>query len=128
MVFQKSLIDNKSLQVSRILPSILADFNNAVVWMISICVLIANSSSPYTNPMVTVPSAPSTIGITVTFMFHSFCLFFCFFQFPSNVQVLISLFAFLQFYSVVGRDGEVHNSAGSLVFVDIHKVWSYGRD
>ena len=43
-------------------------------------------------------------------MFHSF------FQFPSKVQVLILLFAFFQFYSVVSRDSKVHNSASSLFF------------
>ena len=49
MVFHWSLSDSKSPQVSRTLISILADFNNSVV-----------------------PRAPITIGITITFMFHSF--------------------------------------------------------
>ena len=35
MVFHWSLSDSKSPQVSRILLSILAVFNNAVVWMVS---------------------------------------------------------------------------------------------
>ena len=30
------------------------------------------SSRPFNNPLVTVPKAPITIGIIVTFMFHSF--------------------------------------------------------
>ena len=34
--------------------------------------LISKSSSPSTNNLVTVPRAPITIGVTVTFMFHSF--------------------------------------------------------
>ena len=71
MVFYWSLRDNKSLQVSRILFSPLADFNNAVVWMISARPLISNSSSPFINPKVTVPSAPITTGITITFMCHN---------------------------------------------------------
>ena len=54
------------------------------------------------------------------------CLFF--FQFPNNVQVLIFVFALLQFFSVVCRHGKVHNSASSLFFVDSHKVWSSGWD
>ena len=37
------------------------------------------------------------------------------FQFSSRVSVLISLFAFLQFYPVVNRNGKVHYSAGSLL-------------
>ena len=72
MVFHWSLSDSKFSQVSRTLLSILVDLNNAVVWMVSACPLISNSSGSIINPLVTVPSAPITIGITVTFMFHSF--------------------------------------------------------
>ena len=72
MVFQWSLNDSKSPQVSRTLLSILADLNNFVVWMASIRPPTSNSSSPFSNPLVTVPKAPITIGIIVTFMFHSF--------------------------------------------------------
>ena len=72
MVFLRSLSDNKSPQVSRTLPSILVNFNNAVVWMVSTCSLIYKYSSPFTNPSEIVPSAPITNGITVTFMLHSF--------------------------------------------------------
>ena len=32
----------------------------------------SKSSSSFSNPLVTVPKAPITIGIIVTFMFHSF--------------------------------------------------------
>ena len=31
-----------------------------------------SKSRPFNNPLVTVPKAPNTIGIIVTFMFHSF--------------------------------------------------------
>ena len=71
MVLLWSLSDSKSPQSSRT-QRILATLNSAVAWMISIRVFISKSSSPYTNPLVTVPSAQITIGITVTFMFHSF--------------------------------------------------------
>ena len=67
MVFYWSLSDSKSRQVSRTLLSILADLNNAVIWMSPLMLLC-----PSTNPLVTVPREPITIGITVTFMFHSF--------------------------------------------------------
>ena len=67
-----SLSDNKSLQVYRTLLRILADLNNAVVWMVSTRPLISKSFSPCINPLVTVSRAPITIGITVTFMFHPF--------------------------------------------------------
>ena len=72
MVFHWSLSDNKPLQVSRTLLSILADLNNAVVWMVSTCPLISKSFSPYDNPLEIVPSAPITIGNTVIFMFYDF--------------------------------------------------------
>ena len=72
MIFHWSLSDSKSSQVSRTLLSILADLNNAVVWMVSTYSLISKSSSPCTNTLVNVPSVPITIDITVTFMFHSF--------------------------------------------------------
>ena len=57
---------------SRTLLSILADLNNAVVWMVSTHLLISKSSCPCTQPLVIVPSAQITNGITVTFMFLSF--------------------------------------------------------
>ena len=34
--------------------------------------LISNSDSLFSKPLVTVPSAPTIVGITVTFIFHSF--------------------------------------------------------
>ena len=69
-----SLSDSNFPQVSRTLLSILADLNNAVVWMVSTCILISKSSSPCINPLVTLPSALLTTGITVTFMLQ--CFFF----------------------------------------------------
>ena len=72
MVFHWSLSDNKSPQVFRTLFSILAVLNNVVVWMVSTRPPTSNSSSPFSNLLVTVPKAPITIGIIVTFMFHSF--------------------------------------------------------
>ena len=42
--------------------------------MVSTRPLISKSSSPCTNPLVTVPRASITIGITVTLMFHIFSL------------------------------------------------------
>ena len=72
MVFHWRLSDSKSPQVSRTLLSILAVFNNAVVWMVSNRSQTSKSSRPFNNPLVTVPKAPITIGIIVTYMFHSF--------------------------------------------------------
>ena len=63
------------LQISSIsstLLSILADLNNTVVWTVFTSPVISKSFSPCTNPLVTVPRAPITIGITVTFIFQFF--------------------------------------------------------
>ena len=72
MVFHRRLSDSKSPQVSRTLLSILAVFNNAVVWMVSTRPPTSTCSRPFNNPLVTVPKAPITIGIIVTFMFPIF--------------------------------------------------------
>ena len=72
MVFHRNLSDSNSPQVSRTLLTILAVLNNAVVWMVSTRPPTSKSSSPFRNPLVTVPNAPITIGIIVTSMFHSF--------------------------------------------------------
>ena len=61
-------------QVSRTLHSILAVLNNAVVWMVSTRPPTSKSSSPFSNPLVTVPNASITIGIIVNFMFHRFSI------------------------------------------------------
>ena len=89
MVFHWSLSYCKSPQVSRTLLSILAVLNNVVLWMVSIRSPTSKSSSPFNNPLVTVPKAPITIGAIVTFMFQGF------FQISSKVEVLILLFTFL---------------------------------
>ena len=89
IVFHWSLSDSKSPQVSRTLLSILADLNSTVLWMVSTRVLLSTSSSPLTSPLVTVPSAPITIGITVTFMFRSF------FSSQARSQILIIFFHLL---------------------------------
>ena len=72
MVFHWSLSDSKSPQVSRTRLSILAVLNNAVVWMVPTRPPTFNSSSPFSNPLVTDQNAPITISIIVTCMFHSF--------------------------------------------------------
>ena len=72
MVSHWSLNDSKSPQVSWTRPSILAVLNNVVVWMVSTRLPTSKSSSPFSNPFVTVPNALITIGIIVTCMFHSF--------------------------------------------------------
>ena len=72
MVFHWNLSDSKSPRVSRSLLNILAVLNNAVVWMVSTRPPTSKSSSPFYNPLITVPKAPITIGIILTIIFHSF--------------------------------------------------------
>ena len=64
-------LESEWQQVSRTHLNILAVLNNVVVWMVSTS-LIFKSSSPFNNPLLTVPRAPITIGKIVIFMFHSF--------------------------------------------------------
>ena len=69
-----SYVQSKFPQVSRTLLSILAVLSNVVVWMVSTRPPTSESSSPFSNALVTVPNAPITIVIIVTCMFHSFFL------------------------------------------------------
>ena len=114
LVFHWRLSDSKSPQVSMTLLSILAVLNNAVVWMVSTCPTTSKSSSPFSNPIVTVPNAPITIGIIVTCMFHSF------FNSLARSRYLYLLFTFFQFYSVVSRDSKVDYFASSLFLLIKH--------
>ena len=104
-----SLSDCKSPQVLRTLLNILTDLNHAVLWMVSTRPLISKSSCPFTNPLVCLPRAPITIGITVIFMFHSF---FCSLAKPRFSSFFFAFF--FQFYSVVSRNSKIHYLAGSL--------------
>ena len=108
MVFHWNLSHSKSLQVSRTILSILVVLSNAVVWMVSTRLPTSKSSSPFSNPLFTVPNAPITIGMIIICMFHSF------FQFSSKVEVLILLFIFFQFSSMVSPDSKVDYFASSL--------------
>ena len=71
-IFHQSLSDSQSPQVSRNFINILADLNNVVVWMVPTRPPTSNYPNPFIDPLVTVHRASITIGINVTFMFHSF--------------------------------------------------------
>ena len=74
--FTSVLADGLSLEFERQQVSsslnILAVLNDAVVWMVFTRLPTSMSSNPFSNPLVTVPKAPITIGIIVTIMFHRF--------------------------------------------------------
>ena len=112
MVFHWSLRDSKSPQVSRTLISILAVRSNAVVWTVSSRPPTSKSSSPFNNPLVFGDCTKSTNHDW--YNCHRHVPYF--FQFPSQVQVLILLFTFFQFYSVVHWDSKIDNSASSFFF------------
>ena len=116
-----SLSGSKSPQVSRTLLSILAVLSNVVVWTVSTRPPTSNSSSPFSNPFVTVLDAPITIGIIVICMFHSF------FNSLARSRYL-SFFPHSFNFIVVSRDCKVDNFSNSLLFVDYYKVWSFDRD
>ena len=116
MVFHWSLSDSKSPQVSRTLLSILAVLNNVVFWMVSTCPL--TSKPPF---LLAVPKAPITIGIIVTFTFHSFSI-------PKQGPGTCPSFHFL---SVIFTGLPVQESSQFYkfsFFVNYHKVWSSGLD
>ena len=62
----------KSLQVSRTLLCILADFYNAVVWMISVLPLMPRYHSPLFRRLWTILRKPIKIVTIITFMFLRF--------------------------------------------------------
>ena len=70
VAFHWSRRDSKFPHVSRTLPNIPADLNNAVVWMVQILTLIFCFSSLFS--LGTVQSVLETTGTTIIFMFHSF--------------------------------------------------------
>ena len=110
MVFHRSLSDSKSPQVFRTPLSNLAVLNHAAIWMLSTSPPTSNSSSPFNNPLVTVPKALITIGIIVT-MPHSF-----FHSLASSRYLSFFFFTNLQLYSVISRESKVDNFANSLFF------------
>ena len=122
MVFHWRLSDSKSHQVSRTLLSILPVFNNAVVWKVSTRPPTSKSSRPFNNPLVTVPKAPVTIGIIVTFMFHSF--------FNSLVRSRYLSFFSHSFSFIQRSAGTAKSTILQILFfiVDYYKVWSSGWD
>ena len=126
MVFHWSLSDSKSPQVSRTLLRILAVLNNAVVWMVSTRLSTSKSSSPFSNPVVTVPKAPITIGIIVTYMFHSF--------FNSLARSKYLFFFSYSFSFILWSAGAAKSIILQFLWVfffgffNYNQVWSSGRD
>ena len=116
MVFHRSLSERKSPQVSRTLLSILAVLNNAIVWMVSTRPPTSKSSSPLSNPLVTVPKAPITISIIVTFKFHSF--------FNSLAKSRYFSFFSHSFSFILWSAGTAKSTSFQIVFFLFIIIWS----
>ena len=114
MVFHWSLSDSESPQVSRFIFSILADLNNAVVWMVSTCHLNSKSSCPIINPLVTVSLQLVTVPLQLVKMSFSYSIVF--FSIPLEGGGIYPFFTFFQFYSMVSRDSRVNVSFESFFF------------
>ena len=53
------------------LLSILVNFSGTVVWIVSILPQISSSSRLFFRSLEFIPKTPTTIGITITFIFHN---------------------------------------------------------
>ena len=124
MVFNWSLSDSKSPQVSRTRLRILSVLSNAVVWIVSTRLPTSKSFRPFNNPLVTVPNAPITIGTIVTFMFHSF--------FNSLARSRYLSFFSLCFRFILWSAGTAKSTILQILFflffVDYYEVWSSEQD
>ena len=108
----------------------------------------SKSSSPFSNPLVTVPNTPITIGIIVTSTFHSFFLIpwqgrgiypsfhilsvlFC--CQPGQQSRLFCTFSFFFFFfcwlllSLVFWPGLGDLSFSSFIIILLHEIFSYQR-
>ena len=102
-------LDSKFSHVSMTLFSVLADFNNAVVCIIS------------TRPLF--PSLPVPVSIfRWVYKEHQIQLVSPSLSYSTlssgKSKVFISLFVFFQFHFVVSRDSKVHNLSSSLLLLD----------
>ena len=113
-----SLKDRRSPQVAKTLRSIPTDLINVVVWTVSTLLVICMSSSPCTNPLVTVPRTSITNYIIATFMFHSF--------FNSLTRSM-----YLSFFLLLWSAGTAKSTIWKILFfffvVDYYKLWLSGQ-
>ena len=123
MGFHWRLSDSKYPQVSRTLLSILVVFNNAVIWMVSTRLPTSKYSRPFSNPLVTVPKAPITIDIIVSFIFYSY---FNSLAMSRYLSLFSHSFSFILWSAGTAKSTILH--IFFFLCVDYYKVWSSGRD
>ena len=118
---QRQLMVFQSPEVSKTFLCILADLSKDLVCIVSIRFLIAKSSNPFTNLLMTVPRASITISITSTFVFHSF------FNSQVRLRYYPLLFAFFQIYCGQPKQQSSQLFMFSFFFVvvvEYNKIWS----
>ena len=86
--------------------------------MVSNRPIIFKSSSAFINPLMTVPSAPITIGISVTLMFHGFSVLYegvgIYFSFRFIIIIIIiiiiinKILNFYLIYSIMWLEMFIH--------------------
>ena len=104
--------------ISWALLSIQTDISNAVILMVSILPQISGSSWFFSKHLRTVPSIPTTTGITMTFIFHSlFVLFYFIFLFFYFFILFIYLFYFFSLLS-----DKVYVIVSPFVFFNFHSL------
>ena len=113
----------------------LTDLNNAIVWMVTTRPFISKSFTPCTKPLVTVPSAPTSIIFTVIVTFHiffsslarsmylslfsiSFSFFFSFGQLERQSPLFCRFFFFLLTFTRFGCLAEIRWSVCILKSTD----------
>ena len=72
VIFIETWLTTSHPRVSRSLPHILSDLNRATTWIVSNLPLISKYSNLFSRFLWVVPKDPTTIGITITSMFHDF--------------------------------------------------------
>ena len=101
-VFLWNLSNCKFHRVSWTLLNILAELKNVKIGMVLTLLLISTSYWFFSKSLEIVPSVPTTTGITVTLMFHSF---FSSLAWSKYSPLFLQSFSL---YSVIHQNGKIH--------------------
>ena len=83
------------------------------------------SSRPFNNPLVTVPKAPITIGIIVTFMFHSFFNSLARSRYLSILLLLLLLFNFQLYFWFLAILLQQELGWGKVVIICVLRIYVF---